>query len=124
MLKFHLFFRFGYQYFAISISKSFRAIFRVAERNLGSEICRDGFLYPFFREGLKNCSDANVLFRGLTLISFYIQFIFFVKRKVSSTIEQPKSYDHEKVIDFYFRIWSFIIEFPSEIKVLPLIQFS
>ena len=48
----------------------------------------EGSDYSFIGRGVFSWFLLNLIFRGLTLINFQVQFISFVKRKANSTAEQ------------------------------------
>ena len=74
------------------------------KKSLNSFIGRDDIYFNFFCwKSPEICSGSNLLFRGLTLISFEVQFFSFIKRNANSANEQQKCKTvTENVIDFSF----------------------
>ena len=67
------------------------------------------------------CSGSNLLFRGFTLISFFlVQFTSFVERNANSTIEQQKCKVHEKRDRILNSKMEFNYQISQKIKVLPI----
>ena len=60
----------------------------------------DFFFWVFQEKVLKFVHAQFWFFAVWLVISFKVQYIFFVKRKANSTIEQQKCKSHEQLIDF------------------------
>ena len=88
-------------------TQTFKFVFKSHERNHYSYLGIGDF---FSRKNLKNCSRSFLIFRGLTLISFQIQCIYFAKRKTISTIEQRNCKGYKNVIFRGLTLISFQIQ--------------